>query len=111
MDFQEEIKIKLRAFDHRALDKAVTDIIGGISKIGAKFKGPIPMPMKIKGFTVNSSPHVYKKAREQLEIRYHSRLIIIEASSETIDALMKLDVASGVDIEIKMSEAKVVGAN
>ena len=102
MDVQQIIKLKLRAFDHRILDKTVADIVNTISRAGARYKGPVPMPRKINKFIVNRSPHVDKKSREQFEIRDHSRLLIIEASPQTVDALMKLDVATGVDIQIKM---------
>ncbi|WPX96783.1 30S ribosomal protein S10 [Candidatus Bandiella euplotis] len=102
MDFQQTIKLKLRAFDHRILDKATGDIVDTISRIGARYKGPVPMPRKISRFTVNRSTHVDKKSREQFEIRDHSRLLIIEASPQTVDALMKLDISAGVDIQIKM---------
>jgi len=102
MDFQQTIELKLKAFEPRVLDRAVKDIVDTISRIGSRFKGPIPMPMKINKFTVNRSPHVDKKSREQLEIRNHTRLLIIEASPQTVDALMKLDIAAGVDIKIKM---------
>ncbi|MDJ1257483.1 MAG: 30S ribosomal protein S10 [Candidatus Midichloria sp.] len=99
---QQEIKLKLRAFDHRVLDQAVISIIQTVKRIGAKVKGAIPLPRKISRYTVNRSPHIDKESREQFEIRKHSRLLIFEASPQTIDALMKLDLASGVDVEIKL---------
>jgi small subunit ribosomal protein S10 len=102
MDFQQEIKLKLRAFDHRILDKSTSDIVNTISRIGARYRGPVPMPRNISRYTVNRSTHKHKKSREQFEIRDHSRLLIIEASPQTVDALMKLDIAAGVDIQIKM---------
>jgi small subunit ribosomal protein S10 len=106
MNFQQVIKLKLKAFDHRILDKATSEIVDTISRIGARYKGPVPMPMKISRFTVNRSPHIDKKSREQFEIRDHSRLLMIEASPQTVDALMKLDIAAGVDIQIKMKGAE-----
>lgn len=105
MTFQQSIELKLKAFESRVLDKAVKEIVDTISRIGARYKGPIPMPRKIDKFIVNRSPHIDKKSREQFEIRDHARFLIIEASPETIDALMKLDIAAGVDIKIKMKGA------
>lgn len=102
MQFAESIELRLKAFESRILDKAVSDIVGTVSRIGARYRGPIPIPKKISRFTVNRSPHVDKKSREQFEIRDHCRLLIIEASPQTVDALMKLDIAAGVDIQIKM---------
>jgi small subunit ribosomal protein S10 len=109
MSFQQSIELKLKAFEPRVLDKAVCEIVDTISRIGARYKGPIPMPRKISRFTVNRSPHVDKKSREQFEIRDHSRFLIIEASPQTVDALMKLDIAAGVDIQIKMKGAENEG--
>lgn len=109
MDVHQVIKLKLRAFDHRVLDKTTTDIVNTISRAGARYKGPIPMPRKISRFIVNRSTHVDKKSREQFEMRDHSRLLIIEASPQTVDALMNLDVATGVDIQIKMKGVKNEG--
>jgi small subunit ribosomal protein S10 len=102
MSFQQSILLKLKAFDSRVLDKAVNEIVNTISKIGLKYKGPVPMPRKISRFTVNRSPHVHKKSREQFEIRDHSRFLIIKASPHNIDSLKTLDIATGVDISIKM---------
>ena len=102
MNFQQAIELKLKAYEPRVLDKAVKEIVDTISRIGARYKGPIPVPRKINRFTVNRSTHVDKKSREQFEIRNHSRFLVIEASPQTIDALMKLDIAAGVDIQIKM---------
>ena len=98
----QEIKLKIRSFDHRVLDRAVVDIIQTVKRTGTKVKGAIPMPRKIKRFTVNRSSHIDKESREQFEIRQHARFLIFSASPQTIDALMKLDLASGVDIEIKI---------
>jgi len=102
MSSQQSIELKLKAYESRVLDKAVKDIVDTISRIGARYKGPIPMPKKISRFTVNRSTNVDKKSREQFEIRHHCRFLVIEASPQTIDALMKLDIAAGVDIKIKM---------
>jgi small subunit ribosomal protein S10 len=104
MNLQQKIKLKLRAFDHRVLDLAVRDIVGVVKRTGASVAGPIPLPTKIERFTVNRSPHIDKESREQFEIRNHTRLMIIDTTPQTIDALMKLDLASGVDVEIKLIE-------
>lgn len=101
----QKIFIKLKAFDHRLLDKSTQEIAHTVKRTGAKVKGPIPMPLRIERFTVNRSPHVDKKSREQFEIRTHKRLIIIEPSPQTVDALMKLDLAAGVEVDIKLQEA------
>ncbi len=99
----QRIRIKLNAFDHRLIDKSATDIVGKAKETGAKVSGPIPLPTKIERFTVNRSPHIYKKSREQFEIRTHRRLIdILEPNPTTLDALMKLDLPSGVEVEIKL---------
>ncbi len=97
------IRIKLNAFDHRLIDRSASDIVGKARETGAKVSGPIPLPTKIERFTVNRSPHIYKKSREQFEIRTHRRLIdILEPNPTTLDALMKLDLPSGVEVEIKL---------
>jgi len=102
MNLQQKIKLKLRAFDHRVLDSAIKDIVGTVKRTGAVIKGPIPLPRKIERFTVNRSPHIDKESREQFEIRNHTRMMIIDTTPQTIDALMKLELASGVDVEIKL---------
>ena len=103
LNLQQKIKLKLRAFDHRVLDSAVKEIVGIVKRTGASLKGPIPLPKHIERFVVNRSPHIDKKSREQFEIRNHSRLIIIfKHTPETISALMKSELASGVDVEIKL---------
>jgi len=102
MNLQQKIKIKLRAFDHRVLEGAIRDIVGAVKRTGSAIKGPIPLPTNIERFTVNRSSHVDKESREQFEIRNHTRLMEIETTPQTIDALMKLDLASGVDVEIKL---------
>ena len=100
------IRIHLRAFDHRVLDQSTTEITPTALRTGAKIRGPIPLPTKIERFTVLRSPHIDKKSREQFEIRTHKRLIdIVEPTPQTVDALMKLELASGVDVEIKLSAA------
>jgi small subunit ribosomal protein S10 len=100
------IRIHLRAFDHRVLDQSSSEITSTALRTGAKIRGPIPLPTKIERFTVLRSPHIDKKSREQFEIRTHKRLIdIVEPTPQTVDALMKLELASGVDVEIKLSAA------
>ena len=99
----QKIRIKLKAFDHRLLDQAVTQIVDTAKKTGARVVGPIPLPTKISRWTVLRSPHKDKKSREQFEIRTHKRLIdIVEPTAQTVDALMNLELASGVDVEIKL---------
>ena len=98
----EKIRLKLKAYDHRVLDRSVASIVDAVRRTGAELIGPIPMPTRIKKYTVLRSPHVNKDSREQFEIRIHSRMIdIISATSETIDSLMKLDLAPEVDVEIR----------
>ena len=102
MDNQ-KIRIRLKAFDHRLLDKPVKEIVDTARRTGATIKGPIPLPTRINRFTVLRSPHVDKKSREQFEIRTHKRLMdIMEPTQNTVDALMKLDLPAGVDVEIKV---------
>ena len=97
------IRIRLKAFDHRVLDSSTSEIVSTAKRTGAQVRGPIPLPSRIEKFTVNRSPHVDKKSREQFEIRTHKRLLdIIEPTPQTVDALMKLDLAAGVDVEIKL---------
>ena len=100
---KQEIRLKLRSFDHKVLDKSVVYILKRLSRIQATFKGPIPIPNKINKFTVNKSTHVFKESREQFEIRHHSRLIIVYSSTQVLDMLMKLNIASGVDIQVKVN--------
>ncbi|MEO0258398.1 MAG: 30S ribosomal protein S10 [candidate division WOR-3 bacterium] len=100
----QKIRIKLRAFDHRLLDQSVAEIVDTAKKTGAKVVGPIPLPTKISRYTVLRSPHVDKKSREQFETRVHMRLMdILHPTPQTIDALMKLELAAGVDVEVKLS--------
>lgn len=98
-----KIRIRLRAYDHKLLDQAALDIVDTAKKAGAKIVGPIPLPTRLNKFCVLRSPHIDKKSREQFEIRTHKRLIdIIEPNQQTVDALMKLDLSPGVDVEIKL---------
>ncbi len=102
--FSDKIRIRLKAYDHRVLDKSTTEIVDTARRTGARLAGPIPLPTDINKWTVLRSPHVDKKSREQFEIRTHKRLIdIFEPTSQTVDALMKLDLPAGVDVEIKAS--------
>jgi len=99
----QKIRIRLKAFDHRLLDRSVKEIVDTAVRTGARIKGPIPLPTRINKFCVLRSPHVDKKSREQFEIRTHKRLMdIMEPSQNTVDALMKLDLPAGVDVEIKL---------
>ena len=99
----QNIRIRLKAFDHRLLDQSVREIVSTAKRTGAQVRGPIPLPTHIERFTVLRSPHIDKKSREQFEIRTHKRLIdIVDWLPQTVDALMKLDLASGVDVEIKL---------
>jgi len=99
----QKIRIRLKAYDHKLLDQSVSEIVDTARGTGAKIAGPIPLPTEINKYCVLRSPHVDKKSREQFEIRTHKRLIdILEPSQQTVDALMKLDLAAGVDVEIKL---------
>ena len=101
MDNQ-NIRIRLKAYDHRVLDNSTKEIVNTAKRTGAQIRGPIPLPTHIERFTVNRSPHVDKKSREQFEIRTHKRLLdIIEPTQQTLDALMKLDLSAGINVEIK----------
>ena len=100
----QNIRIRLKAFDHRVLDQATGDIADTARRTGALIRGPIPLPTRIEKFTVNRSPHVDKKSREQFEVRTYKRLLdIVQPTPQTVDALMKLDLAAGVDVEIKLA--------
>ena len=102
MDNQ-NIRIRLKAFDHRLLDQSTSEIVNTARRTGAKIRGPIPLPTSLNRFTVLKGPHVDKKSREQFEMRTHKRVLdIVEPTPQTVDALMKLDLASGVDVEIKL---------
>ena len=99
----QKIRIKLQAYDHRLLDQSVKEIVDTAQRTGARIAGPVPLPTKINKFTILRSVHVDKKSREQFEIRTHKRLIdIYDPTPDTVDALMKLELASGVDVEIKL---------
>lgn len=99
---KERIRIRLKAYDHRILDQSTSEIVETAKRTGAQVAGPVPLPTEIQRFTVNRSTHVDKKSREQFEIRTHKRLIdILEPKQETVDALMRLDLPAGVDVEIK----------
>jgi small subunit ribosomal protein S10 len=99
----QKIRIKLRAYDHKLLDHSVKEIVETAQRTGARIAGPIPLPTKISKFTILRSPHVDKKSREQFEIRTHKRIIdIYDPTPDTIDSLMKLELAAGVDVEIKL---------
>jgi small subunit ribosomal protein S10 len=99
----EKVRIKLRAYDHRLLDLSAQEILNTVRRTGAKVTGPIPLPTKIERFTVLRGPTIDKRSREQFEIRTHKRLLdIIDPTARTVDALMKLDLPAGVDVEIKL---------
>jgi small subunit ribosomal protein S10 len=99
----QNIRIRLKAFDHRILDQAAGEIANTAKRTGASVRGPIPMPTRIEKYTVLKGPHIDKKSREQFETRTHKRLLdIVEPSPQTVDALMKLDLAAGVEVEIKL---------
>jgi len=99
----QNIRIRLKAFDHRVLDQSTLEIVNTAKRTGAQVRGPIPLPTNIEKYTVLRSPHIDKKSREQFEIRTHKRVLdILDPTPETVDALMKLDLASGVDVEIKI---------
>ncbi len=97
-----KIRIKLRAYDHRLLDQSTQEIVSAAQRTGAGINGPIPLPTDMSKYTVNRSPHIDKKSREQFETRTHKRLLdIVNPTAQTVDALMKLDLPAGVDVEIK----------
>ncbi|MBF0157965.1 MAG: 30S ribosomal protein S10 [Magnetococcales bacterium] len=99
----QKIRIRLKAFDHRILDQSASEIVQTARRTGAEIRGPVPLPTEINRYTILRSPHVDKKSREQLEVRTHNRLIdIVNPTPQTVDALMKLDLAAGVNVEIKL---------
>ncbi|WP_343128143.1 30S ribosomal protein S10 [Buchnera aphidicola (Takecallis taiwana)] len=99
----QRIRIRLKAFDHRLIDQSTFEIVATAKRTGAKVQGPIPLPTKKERFTVLISPHVDKDARDQYEIRTHKRLIdIVQPTEKTVDALMRLDLAAGVDVQISL---------
>ena len=99
----EHIRIRLKSFDHRMIDRSAQDIVNTAKQTGARIAGPIPLPTKVQKYTVLRSPHIDKTSREQFESRTHKRLIdILDATSQTVDSLMKLDLPAGVEVEIKV---------
>ena len=99
----DKIRIRLKAYDHRLLDQSVREIVETVRRTGGRVAGPIPLPTHIERFTVNRSPHVDKKSREQFELKTHKRVIdILDSRAQTVDALTKLDLPAGVDVEIKV---------
>ncbi|MCP4002387.1 MAG: 30S ribosomal protein S10 [Gammaproteobacteria bacterium] len=100
----QNIRIRLKAFDHRLIDNSTKEIVETAKRTGAQVKGPIPLPTKMERFTVLTSPHVNKDARDQYELRTHKRLMdIVEPTDKTVDALMKLELPAGVDVQIKLN--------
>ena len=100
----QKIRISLKAFDHKSIDRSAMEIVETARRTGALVMGPIPLPTKIEKYTLLRSPHVNKKARDQFEIRTHKRILdIVQPTDKTVDALMKLDLAAGVDVEIKLN--------
>lgn len=99
----QKIRIRLKAYDHRLLDQSVAEIVETVRRTGAVLVGPVPLPTTISKYTVLRGPHVHKKSREQFETRTHKRLVdIMDPTQQTVDALMKLELAAGVDVEIKL---------
>jgi ribosomal protein S10 len=100
----QKIRIRLKSFDHRLVDRSAIEIVDTAKRTGARVRGPIPLPTKKERFTVLISPHVNKDARDQYELRTHKRLLdIVDPTDKTVDALMKLDLAAGVDVQIKLN--------
>ncbi|MES2662815.1 MAG: 30S ribosomal protein S10 [Pseudomonadota bacterium] len=101
---KQKIRIRLKAFDHRLIDQSAAEIVNTAKKTGAQVKGPIPFPTEIERFTILVSPHADKDARDQYEIRTHNRVVVIvDPTDKTVDALMKLDLSAGVDVQISLS--------
>jgi small subunit ribosomal protein S10 len=101
---KQRIRIRLKAFDHRLIDQSAREIVDTAKRTGAQVRGPVPLPSKKERWTVLVSPHVNKDARDQYELRTHKRLMdIVDPTDKTVDALMKLDLAAGVDVQIKLS--------
>ena len=101
----EKIRLKLKAYDHRVLDRSVASIVEAVKRTGADLRGPIPLPTKIRRYTVIKGPHVNKDSREQFEIRTHKRLIeISNAGPKTVDSLIRMDIAAGVELEVKLND-------
>ncbi|TVR61038.1 MAG: 30S ribosomal protein S10 [Candidatus Competibacteraceae bacterium] len=104
MTTSQRIRIRLKAFDHRLIDQSAREIVETAKRTGAQVRGPIPLPTKMERFTVLVSPHVNKDARDQYELRTHKRLMdIVDPTDKTVDALMRLDLAAGVDVQIKLN--------
>jgi len=104
MSDKQRIRIRLKAFDHRLIDKSAKEIVETAKRTGARVRGPIPLPTKKERFTILISPHVNKDARDQYELRTHKRLMdIVEPTDKTVDALMKLDLSAGVNVQIKLN--------
>ena len=102
----QNIRIRLKAFDHRILDTSTREIVNTAKRTGAQVRGPIPLPTDMKYFSINRSPHIDKGSQEQFEMRTHKRVLdIVDPTPQTVDALMKLDLAAGVDVEIKIGAA------
>ena len=100
----QKIRIRLKAFDHKLIDQSAGRIVDTAKRTGAQVRGPIPLPTKIERYTVLTSPHVNKDARDQYEIRPHKRLVdIVDPNDKTVDALMKLDLSAGVDVQIQLN--------
>ena len=105
MNANQNIKIRLKSFDHRLIDQATKEIVETAKRTGAQIRGPIPLPVRKESITVLTSPHVNKDARDQYEIRTHKRLIVIvQPTDKTVDALMKLDLAAGVEVQISLDD-------
>ncbi|MGI9309465.1 MAG: 30S ribosomal protein S10 [Gammaproteobacteria bacterium] len=104
MATNQNIRIRLKAFDHRLIDNSAREIVDTAKRTGAQVRGPVPLPTKMERFTVLISPHVNKDARDQYELRTHKRLMdIVEPTDKTVDALMKLELPAGVDVQIKLN--------
>ncbi len=104
---KQNINIRLKSFDHKLIDQSTREIVGTAKRTGAQVRGPIPLPVRKERFTVLISPHVNKDARDQYEIRTHKRLIVIvQPTDKTVDALMRLDLAAGVDVHVSLEEDK-----
>ena len=104
MSESQRIRIRLKALDHRLIDRSASEIVQTAKRTGARVKGPVPLPTRKERFTVLISPHVDKNARDQYEIRTHKRIMdIVDPTDKTVDALMKLDLAAGVDVQIKLN--------
>jgi small subunit ribosomal protein S10 len=107
MEKKQIIRIRLKSFDHRLIEQSAKEIVETAKRTGAQLKGPIPLPTRIERYTILISPHVNKDARDQYEIRTHKRLLdIIEPTDKTVDALMKLDLAAGVDVQISIDSVE-----